>query len=316
MKQPAFYTPDDVYQRLDYPGCIDAMRQAMIALSLSHNDQPLRSILKIGEGKLFGLMPGRLEDFGAKLVSVFEDPARPGRGAHKGIVVLFEADRGNPIAIADAGSVTEIRTAAMTVAATKALARPETTRLSIFGTGTQARSHLAAFAAMPGLTHVKIWGRSEEKAAALAQWGADVLGLNTTVALDPEKAAQADIICTVTSSSEPVLRGAWVSPGTHVNLVGSSYAGPVEADTELLQKARFIVDHRPSAEVAAAEWLVAKSAGAVTDADMIAEIGEVFAGQKVGREADLDITVYKSLGNIVQDLAALAYIHEKPLEKS
>ena len=126
-----------------------------------------------------------------------------------------------------------------------------------------------------------------------------------------EAAARADVICTVTSSREPVLLGEWVKPGTHINLVGSSYLGPVEVDTELVAKGRYIADYRPGVLAQSAELAVAREAGIVDDSHVVGEIGEVFAGRIIGREDDEQITIYKSLGHVVQDLAAVAYLQER-----
>ena len=124
-------------------------------------------------------------------------------------------------------------------------------------------------------------------------------------------AAEADIICTVTTASQPVLMGAWVRPGTHVNVVGSSYAGPVEVDNELVLKSRYIADSRRSVLAAGSEYLVARDAGLIDESHILAEIGEVLLGQITGRASPDDVTLYKSLGHIVQDLAALHYLRAK-----
>ena len=126
-----------------------------------------------------------------------------------------------------------------------------------------------------------------------------------------EVAERADVICTVTSSSQPVLLSEWVRPGTHINLVGSSYLGPVEVDTDLVARARYIADYRPGVLAQAAELAVARDAGAIDDTHVVGEIGEVFAGRLRGRENDDQVTIYKSLGHVVQDLAAVAYLHAR-----
>ena len=133
----------------------------------------------------------------------------------------------------------------------------------------------------------------------------------TPVSDRQEAAERADVICTVTSSPEPVLLGEWVKPGTHVNLVGSSYVGPVEVDTALVARARYFADYRPGVLAQAAELAIARDAGIVDDAHVVGEIGEVFAGRVRGRENDSQITIYKSLGHVAQDLAAAAYLHAR-----
>jgi ornithine cyclodeaminase len=313
----AVYSAERVRTLLDYPGCIAAMREAMANFTASGIPQPLRSISRLDDARLFAQMPGVLSDpkgFGAKLITVITDPVM-GRSAHRGVVVLFDPVRGEVACIADAGEVTHIRTAAASVMATDVLAKPAAARLAIFGCGAQATSHVRAFAQARRLEHVAIWGRSPEKASALAAALAKETGLKITAEADPRKAAaEADIICTVTGSDTPVLLGEWVAPGTHVNVIGSSYAGPVEVDTALMLRSRYVADSRASAQVAAAELIVAREAGLLTDAHIVAEIGEVLLGRVPGRTAPEDITFYKSPAHVVQDLAAVTYLHNRAHE--
>ena len=310
-----FYGPDEVRARLDYEGCIAAVRAAMAELSADGNAQPLRSIFEIAPARFFGLMPGTLaapHGFGAKVLSVFGDPQRPGRSAHRGIVVLFDRESGQVSCIADAGEVTEIRTAAASAVATDALARPDARVLAMFGCGAQAASHIRALVRVRRLQQILVWGRSAERAAAFAeQMQREVAIPVRAVAEGRDAAAAAEIICTVSGARTPVLLGEWVRPGTHVNAVGSSHAGPVEVDHALVRKSRFIVDSRRSALAAAAEFLLAKEAGLIDDSHIVAEIGEVLLGRIPGRTSPEEITIYKSLGHIVQDLAAVSYLHAR-----
>ena len=301
-----------VYRLLDYAGCISAVREAMAALSRDGREQPLRAITDLGGGRLFGLMPGLMpgaDAFGAKLVSVFPDPERDGRAAHRGVVVLFDGESGEIDCIADAGAVTHIRTACASAVATDALARPDAKSLAIFGCGAQAESHVEALIRVRPLDRIRVWGRDQEAARRLASAMESKAGVETRAVEDREAlAADADIICTVTSAHEPILCGEWVRPGTHVNLVGSSYAGPREADHRLVAMSRLFVDYRRSALAAAAEFLAAKADGLITDAHIAGEIGEVLNGTVPGRRTADEITVYKSLGHIAQDLAAVRYV--------
>ena len=311
----AFYDAAHVDELLDYPGCIEAMREAMIALSSGERQQPLRQIFTVGENDMFGTMPGELaalSTFGAKLVSVFADPDRPGRTRHQGVVVAYDGETGSVSCIADAEPVTKIRTACATAAATDALARADAEVLAIFGTGLQAESHLRAVPLVRPFREILLWGQSLERTRELAERMSAELGRTITPVSDPrETAIRADVICAVTSSREPILLGDWVKPGTHVNLVGSSYLGPVEIDTALVAKARYVADYRPGVLAQAAELAVARDAGVIDDTHVIGEIGEVFAGRVRGREDDRQITIYKSLGHVVQDLAAATYLHRR-----
>jgi len=311
----AFYDAAQVEELLDYPGCIEAMRRAMTALSSSEREQPLRQIFTVGKDQKFGTMPGELaalSTFGAKLISVFDDPGRPGRTRHQGVVVAYDGESGAVSCIADAEPITKIRTACATAAATDALARADAQVLAIFGTGLQAESHLQALPLVRPFREILLWGQSAEKARDLAERMSGELGRAILPVSDGrEAAARADVICTVTSSSEPILLSEWVKPGTHVNLVGSSYLGPVEVDTALVARARYFADYRPGALAQGAELAAAREAGLVDDTHVIGEIGDVFAGRVQGRENDSQVTIYKSLGHVVQDLAAAAYLRER-----
>jgi ornithine cyclodeaminase/alanine dehydrogenase-like protein (mu-crystallin family) len=290
---------------------IDAVRKAMIALSDGRAKQLLRSFIGL-EGRTFAIMPAALSErgyFGAKLVSVFFEA--DGRRAHEGLVVLFDGASGKPVCTADAGEITHIRTAAASAVATDALARADASTMAVLGIGKQAASHIEAIAKVRSLKAVRVWGRTFERAVTFADAMTSRTGLNIRAARTARDAvAEADIICTVTSASEPILNGAWVKPGAHVNVVGSSGPGPVEIDQDLVVRSRFIADHREHVLVHGAEFLRAKQAGAVNDDHIAAEIGEMLSGAKPGRTAIDEITLYKSLGHAVQDIAATAWLYE------
>ena len=296
----------EVARRLDYPRCIGLVREAMTALSQGRTRQLLRSILDLGDGDAFGLMPGAMDDaaFGAKLVTVF--PGNPARGltSHQGLVLLFDPETGAPACALDAAEITAIRTAAASAAATEALARPDARTLAILGNGEQAWRHACALPHVRPIEQVRVWGRSAEKAAAFARRVTAERGLICEACPTVRAAtADADIICTTTGAPEPILFTGDVAEGAHLNVVGSSRAGPSEIDTALVARARFFADHRPGVLAQGAEFLRAKAEGLVDDAHVLGEIGEVFAGAIPGRVSAADVTIYKSLGSIVQDLA-------------
>lgn len=314
----AFYDAAEVEELLDYPGCVEAMRRAMIALSSGERPQPLRQIWPVGDGGVWGIMPGELQalsTFGAKLVSVFADPERPGCTRHQGVVVAYDGKTGAVSCIADAEQVTKIRTGCATAVATDALARADAEVLAIFGTGVQAEAHLRAVPLVRRFREILLWGRSLDKTRAFAERMSAAIGQPISHVTDRREAAErADVICTVTSSREPVILGEWVRPGTHINLVGSSYLGPVEVDNALVAAARYIADYRPGVLAQAAELAAARDAGLVDDSHVVAEIGEVLAGRVRGRENDRQITIYKSLGHVAQDLAAVAYLRGRAVK--
>jgi ornithine cyclodeaminase len=311
----ALFDAAQVEELLDYPGCIDAVRKAMTALSSDERAQPLRQIWPVGDGEMWGIMPGdlaALSSFGAKLVSVFHEPGSTSRTRHQGVVVAFDGQTGAVSCIADAEPITRIRTGCASAVATDALARADSEVLAIFGTGTQAEAHLRALPLVRNFREILLWGRSPEKTRVFADQMSDQIGLPITPLSDGrEAAATADVICTVTSSREPVLFAEWVKPGVHINLVGSSMLGPVEIDTPLVAKARYIADYRPGAIAQGAELAIARDAGLVDDSHVVGEIGEVLAGRIPGRENDQQVTIYKSLGHVAQDLASAAYLQSK-----
>jgi ornithine cyclodeaminase len=289
-----------VAQRLTYEACIPLVRNAMVALSRGETQQLLRSIIPLSEGRLFGIMPGSLGahgPFGAKLISLFQQNFALGIQSHQGLVILFDPETGSPVCVAHAGEITAIRTAAASAVATDALARKDACHLAILGYGEQAATHARALSQVRDLASIVVWGRSPERTQT-------ELAVPVTAARSVEEAvAQADIICTVTSAAEPVLKGEWVRPGTHLNLVGSSHAGLAEVDSDLVVRSRFFADSRESVLSQGGEFLRAKAAGLVADDHIVAEIGEVLAGKVAGRRSAEEITVYKSLGHIVQDLS-------------
>jgi ornithine cyclodeaminase len=261
-------------------------------------------------------MPGGLganAPFGAKLISVFHGDFARGRQSHQGLVVLFDPDTGAPVCVVHAGEITAIRTAAASAVATDALARPEARRLAILGYGEQAATHARAIGKVRRLESIAVWGRSFERACAFAGRMRAELGLPVVAFAGAEEAVRdADIVCTVTASSTPVLEGAWVAAGAHVNIVGSSFAGPVEVDHDLVVRSRFVVDSREGVLHQGAEFLKAKEAGLIGDDHIVAEIGQVLAGDVPGRRTAGEITAYKSLGHVVQDLASAWALYAEP----
>ncbi len=305
---------DEVRAKLTYELCIPLVREAMIAFSKGVTRQHLRSILPLGERGVFGIMPGALgtdDVFGAKLISVYPGNFALGIQSHQGVVVLFDGKTGAPVCLAHAGEITAIRTAAASAVATDALARPEAHRLAILGYGEQALTHARAMTRVRPISTITVWGRSRERAQVFAEKVSAEFDLPVTACDGAEAAvAEADIICAVTNARAPILLGRWLQAGTHLNLVGSSGAGPVEVDNELVVNSRFIADSREGVLTQGAEFLNAKAAGLVDDDHVVGEIGQVLTGDLEGRQSSEQITVYKSLGHVVQDLAAAKALYE------
>jgi ornithine cyclodeaminase len=299
---------------LNYSTCIALMREAMKTLSRGDSVSMPRQILPLLPGQAFGVMQGALargQVFGAKVISVFAENFAKGQPGHQGVITLFDPQTGAPLALVHAGEITAIRTAAASAAATDVLALPHASRLAVLGYGEQAHGHVLAIATVRRLESIYVWGRD----AARRQHFASSIQQQTGIQCVPadsvqEAAASADIICTTTAASEPILEGAWVRPGTHINVVGSSRAGPAEVDIDLVAMSRFIADSRANVLSQGTEFLNAKAAGRVDDSHVVAEIGEVFAGGQPGRRRADEITVYKSLGHIVQDLASAWHVYQ------
>ncbi len=299
--------------------CIELMERAMTALSAGATRQLLRQIMPLehvpgasgpessgpeSSGAAFGVMPGTSpETFGAKLLSVYPGNFAKGRQSHQGFVALFDPASGEPVAILHAGEITAIRTAAASAAATRALARADARRLAILGYGEQAHTHAHAMSQVRRLSAIALWGRSTERAGLLARTLEAELSVPVRVCDTARDAvASADIVCAVTAAPEPILQGAWVAPGAHVNLVGSSTAASREADDDLVARARVFADHRAGVLAQGGEVRHAIAAGRIGEDHVLGEIGQVMSGVLTGRAGDADVTVYKSLGAIAQDL--------------
>jgi ornithine cyclodeaminase/alanine dehydrogenase-like protein (mu-crystallin family) len=306
----------EVRALLPYPDCVKVVEGAMKAVSAGKALMPLRQFmpLPVGDGKL-AWMPGYLGEppcFGIKILSLYPGNPAVGLSSHVGLYVLYESSHGRPIAILEASALTAVRTAAGSVVATRALARSDAKTLAIVGTGEEAYSHVDAFQSARPFERVLIWGRNAQGAARLAEHAAAPGRCEVEVVPDVKTAlAQADVICTVTSAPEPLLFGRDVRPGTHLCLVGSSIPTTREVDDDCVALGRFFVDYRGSALAQAGELLHAIRSGRVTEAHIVAEIGEVLSGSVPGRRSADEVTIYKSLGVAAQDLAAATFVHQR-----
>ncbi len=303
----------EVRELLTMSDCIELMQRTMIALSEGRVVLPLRSLLLMPkEIGMMGNMPGYLgepECFGVKLVSLMPRNKPPQFSSHLGVVLLFECEHGQPVALVDAAAITAIRTAAASALATRLLARQDAADLALLGAGEQAQSHLEAMLAVRKMHRVRVWARDAAKAAAFAAAEGARHGIRIETASTAQAAVSgADIICTLTKAREPILLGDWIEAGAHLNVVGSSVAAKAEIDTPAVVKSRFFVDCRNSTLNEGGEYLRALHAHAISPDHIVAEIGEVANGSKPGRRAPSEVTLYKSLGVAPQDLAAAHYV--------
>ncbi len=306
----------DVERLLEMPRCIDLMADALASLAHGEVVLPLRPVLQIPDSaNVFGVMPAyssALKAIGAKLISVYPGNHGTALDSHQGVVVLFDGANGSPLALMDAASITAIRTAAVSGVATRLLARPKAATLAILGSGVQARTHIDAMLAVRPFERVLVWSRRTDHARALVSAARGKYSAAFDVAASAQDAVRAaDVVCTVTASREPVLMGEWLRPGAHVNAVGASIATARELDTETIRRCRVFVDRRESALNEAGDLLIPMREGAFSPEGIVAEIGELLTGTATGRRDDREITLFKSLGIAVEDLASAHHLYER-----
>jgi ornithine cyclodeaminase len=226
--------------------------------------------------------------------------------------MLFDTRHGSPRAIIDASSITAIRTAAVSGVATRALARDTAGDLAILGSGVQATTHLAAMRAVRKLRRVRVWSRSQ----ANAQRFADKCSMPVEVMATARAAVEgADIVCTTTASREPVLEGAWLAPGAHVNAAGACFAATRELDTPAVARSRLVVDRKESTIHESGDYLLAKKDGAIGEDHILGELGDLLLGRFTARRSADDVTLFKSLGIAIEDLAAAHYVYTQAVAR-
>jgi alanine dehydrogenase len=305
---------EEVERLLDMEGCIDAMAAALASLARGEVHVPLRFVVKPeDEPSLIGLMPAhRAGDsplYSLKTVCVFPDNPQRGLDAHQGTVTLFDGETGEVRALMNASAITAIRTAAVSAVATRLLAREDARELGVLGSGVQARSHLEALRLVRDFERVRIFSPTAGHAQALAdEAGAEVAGSAE------EAVREADVVVTATSSVKPVLERGWLKDGAHVNVVGGRPPQMRELDTATIADSAFYVDRRESAENEAFDYRDALESGAISPGHIRGEIGEVLIGAAPGRQAPEELTVFRSLGLAVEDLAAAEYVVRRARE--
>jgi ornithine cyclodeaminase/alanine dehydrogenase-like protein (mu-crystallin family) len=294
----------EVRELLDMESCIEAMTEVLASLARGELYNPLRPVVRPPDAStLLGLMPayrgGTAPAYALKEIVIV--PANPSRGldTHMGGVLLHDGETGELVAIMNAAPITEIRTAAVSAVATRALARPDAQRVAILGAGAQARGHVHAMRAVLDDPEIRIWARRLEAAEELAG------ELGATVAPSVDAALfGAEVVCTTTSSAEPIVEKRWLARGAHVNAVGSSVPSARELDSATVAGASFFTDRRESCLNEAGDYLLAAAEGAIGPDHIKAELGEVLTGAHPGREHEDELTVFKSLGIAVEDLAS------------
>ncbi len=299
----------EVNRLLPMARCIEVMGGVLSSLALGEAIQPLRTMLRLPGGRgVFGVMPAqtsRPDAFGVKLISVYPSNEGSRYDSHQGAVLLFEPRHGTLAAIMDASALTAIRTAAVSGLATRWLAREDAGDLAILGTGVQARTHLEAIQCVRPLRRVRVWSRSAENRENFRRWAQSRLGVEVEpVSTAREAVRGADLVCTTTAARTPVLEGAWLADGAHLNAVGASLPETRELDSDAVAGSRLYVDRLESARNEAGDYLIPLREGRITESHVVGELGQVLAGQVAGRRSGEEITLFKSLGLAVEDVAA------------
>jgi ornithine cyclodeaminase len=305
----------EVTRCLPMKDCIPLMRDTLAALARGAAVQPLRSAIRVpASGGILGVMPGYLEPanaLGIKIITVF--PTEPGstKDSHPGAVLLFDGTTGVLEAVIEAGAITGIRTAAVSGVATDLLARPDAGDLAILGAGVQGMTHLEAMLLVRRIRRVRIWNRTVERARSFVESARERFGVTVEISGSIQEAVHgADIICTTTAAPTPILTAGWVGPGAHLNVVGSSVKKQREVDGALVARSRLFVDRRESAVNEAGDYLLAVAEGAIAADHIAGEIGEILVGTTSGRGSQSEITLFKSLGLAVEDVASARHIYQ------
>jgi alanine dehydrogenase len=312
---------EEIRTLLPMPECIDVMAEALKTLARGDVILPLRPVMRLPDPtNALIMMPAYLgapAALGLKVITIFPGNAGTEFDSHPGVVMLFDTDHGQPLAIMDASEITAIRTAAVSGVATRLLAREDAGDLTLLGSGVQARTHLDAMLAVRPVRRVRVWSRTPEHARAFAASAAGRHSLPIeAVASAREAVESADLICTTTASAEPVLLGEWIAPGAHVNAVGSSVAVARELDTNAVVRARLYVDRRESTKNEAGDFLIPRGEGAISDEHIRGELGELLTGSVQGRTTPDEITLFKSLGLAIEDVAAARHIFAKARQQN
>ncbi len=310
-------THTEVEQLLPIHECIDLMAHALFSLARGEMYQPLRTIVRPSDVPgVMALMPafqmGQHPIFGLKAICVFPGNAALGLDAHQGGVFLFDGSTGQPLSLMNASAITAIRTAAVSGVATRLLARDDAATLALIGAGVQARTHLAAMACIRSLKEARITARTLARAEALVAELQPQFSFPLRALASAQAAIEgADIIVTATTSRDPVVKREWVGTGTHINAVGTYSPKAREIDTATMADARLFVDRRESVLNEAGDYLIAAAEGAIGPDHIQGEIGELLTGIVPGRTNADEITIFKSLGLAIEDLAAASYLYNK-----
>jgi ornithine cyclodeaminase/alanine dehydrogenase-like protein (mu-crystallin family) len=312
---PVLLSEQDVRIVLPMRDLVDAMEAALARFSSGEVTQPLRSVIEVGLQKAFvGLMPAFITEpatLGTKVVSVFGSNTSVGLPTHLATIVLLDPMTGELLALMDGRFITEARTAAVSAVSVKHLARSGAVRLAIIGTGVQARSHLEAIGIVQVLEEIRVWSRSPKHRAAFVREMRPRTDASMKVVKSAREAVDgADVIVLATASRDPVVHSEWIADGAHLCAVGACRPDQREMDTALVRRGRVFVDSRTGALAEAGDLLIPIKEGAFDEHHIVGELGDVILRKVPGRQSPSEVTIFKSLGMAVEDVAAahLAYV--------
>ena len=316
---PLLLSEKDVRAVLSMDDLIDTMNTALAQFSSGQVEQPLRTVVVIGGKSFYGVMPAFIQQpaaLGSKLVTVYASNAERGLPTHLATILLFDPETGELLAVLDGRYITEARTAAVSAVSAKHLARADARVLAVIGSGVQARSHIEALIRVRRFEEIRVWGPTSPKVFSLIE---EMLPRVETklVAVESVRDAvrDAEIVALVTAAREPVVKREWIAPGTHICAVGACRPDQREMDTPLVRDARVFVDSRTGALAEAGDLVIPIKEGVISSSHIVGELGEVTGGRIQGRQTAEEITIFKSLGMAVEDVAAARLAWERAAER-
>ncbi len=314
MESVPFLSAEDVQQKLTSAECVSLMRETFRKEDLGECTQYLRTVIPMPNTNIMAAMPAFFNDgyFGMKILSVYPKNYLKNLPSHQGEIIVYDEKTGSVKGIVDAMSVTGIRTGACSAVATDLLARKDASVLALIGCGHQAWSHLAAIREVRDIKEVRVYDQIEEKAQAFARDAQEKYGVKIIACSSVQETVEtADIVCTLTISSSPVLHTSWIREGTHINAVGACTPNARELPGILVQKARLFCDSIESVMNESGDFLFPLKEELITKDHLLGTIGQLLNEKIQGRVSNLDITIFESLGMAAEDLAAAAYVLDK-----
>lgn len=300
-------------ERLTMEVCIPLMREALSKLEDGTALQPARSICALPGGKSFGFMPaymGEGDCLGAKVITAFPNNVGTEYPSHMGYVMIFEAEHGSFLGMADCSVITEVRTGAVSGVATDLLARKDARELAIVGAGAQGRSHLEAMLLVrPSIEQVRVFDIRPEASARYAAEMGEKFDVPIQICESAEESVRgADIVCTLTPSTDPFLPFEWLKPGAHVNAVGTYTPTTREVCSDVVAGSRVYADHMEAMRQECGEYLIPLHEGLITEDHVIGSIGDILLGRVPARTADDQVTLFLALGQAVEDVICGRYL--------